>query len=94
MDANQYVFVHGCGEIAPMAPPARGCPRGHTAGFRLNDQVSRFQDFRWECIQCGLPQPVMAFRPARMLLAVGAAVARMGPHLLTQVGQPVIVARR
>ena len=61
----QYVFVHGCGEIASMAPPARGCPRGHTAGFRLNDQVSRFQDFRWECLQCGLPQPVMAFCPNR-----------------------------
>ena len=60
----QYVFVHACGEIAPMTPP-KSCPRHHTAGFRLNDQVSRFQDFRWECLECGLPQTVVAFCPNR-----------------------------
>lgn len=54
----QYVFVHPCGEIVPMTPPPRGCPRHHTTGFRLNDQVSRFQDFRWECLECGLPVAV------------------------------------
>lgn len=58
----QYVFVHACGEMLPMTPP-RNCPRHHTAGFRLNDQVSRFQDFRWECLQCGTPEPVRAFCP-------------------------------
>jgi hypothetical protein len=61
----QYVFVHPCGEIAPMTPPSRSCAKRHTAGFRLNDQVSRFQDFRWECLECGIPQPVMAFCPNR-----------------------------
>jgi hypothetical protein len=61
----QYVFVHPCGEILPMRPPGRGCPRHHTAGFRLNDQVSRFQDFRWECLECGIPQNVIAFCPNR-----------------------------
>lgn len=60
----QYVFVHSCGEILAMTPP-RNCPRHHTAGFRLNDQVSRFQDFRWECLQCGTPEPVRAFCPNR-----------------------------
>jgi hypothetical protein len=60
----QYVFVHGCGEIVSMTPP-RNCPRHHAAGFRLNDQVSRFQGFRWECLQCGTPTPVRAFCPNR-----------------------------
>ena len=58
----QYVFVHSCGEVLAMTPP-RVCPRHHTVGFRLNDQVSRFQDFRWECLECGTPQPVRAFCP-------------------------------
>lgn len=61
----QYVFVHPCGEIAAMQPPNRACPLGHTAGYRLNDQVSRFQDFRWECLECGVAQGVMAFCPNR-----------------------------
>lgn len=61
----QYLFVHACGEVAAMTPPPRGCPRHHTRGFRLNDQVSRFQDFRWECLECGAPQPLMAFCPNR-----------------------------
>jgi hypothetical protein len=60
----QYVFVHACGETLAMTPP-RDCPRHHTAGFRLNDQVSRFQDFRWECLSCGTPQAVRAFCPNR-----------------------------
>lgn len=61
----QYVFVHSCGEVVPMTPPRDCAARHHTAGFRLNDQVSRFQDFRWECMQCGSPQPVRAFCPNR-----------------------------
>ena len=60
----QYVFVHPCGEIVAMTPP-RECPRHHTRGFRLNDQVSRFQDFRWECLQCGVPQAVRFYCPNR-----------------------------
>jgi hypothetical protein len=58
----QYVFVHSCGETLAMTPP-HDCPRHHTLGFRLNDQVSRFQDFRWECLECGTPQAVRAFCP-------------------------------
>lgn len=61
----QYVFVHACGEILPMLPPRECQPRHHTAGFRLNDQVSRFQDFRWECLDCGTPTQVRAFCPNR-----------------------------
>lgn len=48
----QFVFAHQCGELQPMRPP-RSCGRGHST-FRLNDQVSRFQDFRWECLTCGI----------------------------------------
>jgi hypothetical protein len=59
----QYVFVHGCGEVSALRPPE--CPRHHTRGFRLNDQVSRFKDFRWECLECGVPLPVRAFCPNR-----------------------------
>jgi len=59
----QYVFVHSCGEILPMIPPRDCLPHHHTAGFRLNDQVSRFQDFRWECLQCGSAQQVRGFCP-------------------------------
>jgi hypothetical protein len=60
----QYVFVHACGEVVAMTPP-KDCPRHHTAGFRLNDQASRFQDFRWECLECGTPLAVRAFCPNR-----------------------------
>ena len=56
----QFVFVHQCGEVRSFTPPAR-CDRGHEAGFRLNDTASRFSDFRWECMQCRLVRPVMAF---------------------------------
>jgi hypothetical protein len=56
----QFVFVHQCGELAAMRPP-ESCPRGHTRGFRLNDHVSRFKDFRWECLACRLPIEVRAF---------------------------------
>ena len=60
----QYVLVHPCGEVVGMRPP-RECPRHHTVGMRLNDKVSRFQDFRWECLDCGVPVPVRAFCPNR-----------------------------
>lgn len=56
----QYVFVHNCGEIRPMMPSDR-CPRCHGSHFRLNDKVSRFMGFRWECIDCQTPLPVQAF---------------------------------
>ena len=61
----QYVFVHNCGEVVAMTPPRECAPRHHTAGFRLNDQVSRFQDFRWECLQCSAAQSVRGFCPNR-----------------------------
>jgi hypothetical protein len=60
----QFVFVHPCGQIEPMTPPG-GCPRHHRAGFRLNDQASRFQDLRWECLECRLALPVQNFCPNR-----------------------------
>lgn len=56
----QFVFVHECGEIAPCLPP-RQCRRGTHRGFRLNDRVSRFQDFRWECLTCSRPEEVQFF---------------------------------
>lgn len=58
----QFLFAHQCGEVLPMRPP-RACGRGHDAGFRLNDRISRFRDFRWECLACRLPMPVQAFCP-------------------------------
>jgi hypothetical protein len=48
----QFVFGHPCGEIQSLRPP-RNCGRGHST-FRLNDKVSRFKDFRWECLTCGI----------------------------------------
>lgn len=60
----QYVFVHQCGDVTAMEPP-RTCPRHHTQGFRLNDHVSRFQDFRWECLECGTPMRVNRVCPNR-----------------------------
>jgi hypothetical protein len=48
----QFVFAHQCGELQPLRPPGN-CGRGHNA-FRLNDRVSRFKDFRWECLSCGI----------------------------------------
>jgi hypothetical protein len=56
----QFVFVHQCGELQPMRPPGSCQRRRHTVGFRLNDRVSRFKDFRWECLACGAPQVVRA----------------------------------
>lgn len=56
----QYVFVHECGEIVPMAPP-RECPRCHGNSFRLDDRASRFLDFRWECLACSNAEEVRAF---------------------------------
>jgi hypothetical protein len=61
----QYVFVHECGEIVPFLPP-RSCAQHHGGGgdgFRLLDQASRFQDFRWECITCRSTEPVQMFCP-------------------------------
>lgn len=56
----QFVFVHECGEVAPCLSPQR-CPAGAHAGFRLNDHVSRFHDFRWECLTCSRPADVQFF---------------------------------
>lgn len=57
----QFVLAHQCGELQPMKPP-RNCGRGHDA-FRLNDRVSRFKDFRWECLSCGISLYVQGFCP-------------------------------
>lgn len=57
----QFVFVHECGEVAPCLPPPR-CQAGAShAGFRLNSDVSRFRDFRWECLTCARPTEVQFF---------------------------------
>ncbi len=64
LDGNrqlQFVFVHQCGELLPMRPPKK-CGRGHSR-FRLNDRVSRFRDFRWECLECRMSLNVQAFCP-------------------------------
>lgn len=64
LDGNrqlQFVFVHQCGELLPMRPPKK-CGRGH-GRFRLNDRVSRFKDFRWECLECRMSLNVQAFCP-------------------------------
>lgn len=47
----QFVFVHQCGELRHMAPPVR-CSRCAGRYFRLDDRLSRFMDFRWECLGC------------------------------------------
>jgi hypothetical protein len=92
----QFVFVHQCGELQPMRPP-RSCPRHHTVGFRLNDRVSRFKDFRWECLACGASQEVRAFCPNRtgcrwesklMAPQVHTASAAFVGHGLTVVNPP------
>ncbi|MBO3752992.1 hypothetical protein J5X84_43695 [Streptosporangiaceae bacterium NEAU-GS5] len=57
----QFVFAHQCGELQQMKPPGN-CGRGHNA-FRLNDQVSRFKDFRWECLTCGISLHLQGFCP-------------------------------
>jgi hypothetical protein len=57
----QFVFAHECGELQPLKPPGN-CGRGHNT-FRLNDRVSRFKDFRWECMTCGLNLFVQGFCP-------------------------------
>lgn len=65
LDGNrqlQFVFAHQCGELQPWRPP-RSCGRCHGAEFRLNDRVSRFKDFRWECLNCGTAMEVRAFCP-------------------------------
>lgn len=56
----QFVFVHECGEAAPCLPPVQ-CASCAGRGFRLNDRVSRFQDFRWECLRCSLATEVQLF---------------------------------
>jgi hypothetical protein len=57
----QFVLAHQCGELQQIKPPGK-CVRGHTA-FRLNDRVSRFKDFRWECLDCGMSLNVQGFCP-------------------------------
>jgi hypothetical protein len=57
----QFVFAHQCGELQGLRPPG-SCGRGHST-FRLNDRVSRFKDFRWECLACGISLNVQAFCP-------------------------------
>jgi len=57
----QFVYAHQCGELQPLRPP-RNCGRGHSS-FRLNDRVSRFKDFRWECLTCGISLNLQAFCP-------------------------------
>jgi hypothetical protein len=56
----QFVFVHECGALAPCLPPPQ-CSAGAHGGFRLNTNVSRFQDFRWECVTCSRPAEVQFF---------------------------------
>lgn len=57
----QFLFVHECGDVAPCIPPNK-CEGGSGhARFRLNDRVSRFQDFRWECLTCSRAQEVRFF---------------------------------
>jgi hypothetical protein len=88
----QFVFAHECGEIQPLRPP-KNCGRGHNA-FRLNDSVSRFKDFRWECLSCGMRLTVQAFCPnttacswtsklmAPLLHTAGSAYAGQGLSLV------------
>jgi hypothetical protein len=88
----QFVFAHQCGEIQPLKPP-KNCGRGHNA-FRLNDRVSRFKDFRWECLTCGISLTVQAFCPntsacawtnklmAPLLHTAGSAYAGQGLSLV------------
>lgn len=56
----QYVFVHACGEIAPMTPP-RECAQCQRKAFRLDDRGSRFIDFLWECLHCHGKEAVHRF---------------------------------
>ncbi len=55
----QYLFVHECGEAAPLVPPAR-CRQNHTT-FRLDTRAARFLDFRWECLTCSYTEQVRFF---------------------------------
>lgn len=88
----QFVFAHECGEVQPLKPP-KSCGHGH-ATFRLNDRVSRFKDFRWECLTCGMSLNVQAFCPntsacswtsklmAPLLHTAGSAYAGQGLSLV------------
>jgi hypothetical protein len=77
----QFVFAHQCGELQPMKPP-RNCGRGHGA-FRLNDRVSRFKDFRWECLTCGVSLQVQRPCPNTAGCTWGDANRMMNPLLHT-----------
>ena len=88
----QFVFAHECGEIQPLRPP-KSCGRGHGT-FRLNDRVSRFKDFRWECLTCGMRLNLQVFCPntsacswtsklmAPLLHTAGSAYAGQGLSLV------------
>ncbi len=84
----QFVFVHECGVVVPCLPPSQ-CQGGAHGGFRLNDRVSRFQDFRWECLTCSRPAEVHFFcnnsgcnwsRNKRMALQVHTASSAFAGH--------------
>ena len=93
----QFVFAHQCGELQPLKPPGN-CGRGHNT-FRLNDRVSRFKDFRWECLSCGISLYVQAFCPntgactwtnktmAPLLHTAGSAYAGQGLSLVNVLTQ-------
>lgn len=93
----QFVLAHRCGELQPMKPP-RNCGRGHSA-FRLNDRISRFKDFRWECLSCGISLQVQAFCPntggcawtnklmAPLLHTAGSAYSGQGLNLVNVLTQ-------
>lgn len=57
----QFIFVHECGQFAPCLPPPQCANGPGHGGFRLNSNVSRFQDFRWECLTCSRPHDVQFF---------------------------------
>lgn len=57
----QYLFVHNCGNAYEFSPPRR-CGRCGRNQFSLNDAaVSRFIDFRWQCLNCGQAEQLQAF---------------------------------
>ena len=97
----QFVFAHECGEIQSLRPP-KHCGNGHGA-FRLSDSVSRFKDFRWECLTCGMRLNVQMFCPntsacswtdklmAPLLHTAGSAYSGQG---LSLVNPPVLEASR
>lgn len=51
-----WVYVHTCGELREMQPPA-ACPRGHRAGWRLTNWQQRGAAWVWRCARCDNPDP-------------------------------------